>query len=559
MKKNYFIFKIALIMMPGIPLVSIAQDVATFDSLSLDAGSFWNGSTSSYGEYSTTKQDSIFTFENHFSRLDYGFGLMESWGGFSYSKMKDDTTAGYNNQYSAITAGGAKGSENYAVFNLAMGRDTVLLSKDDKLDSVFITNSTYAYLSMKEGDMFAKQFGGTSGDDEDWFLLTIRGLRDGVATDTIEFYLADYSFADNGQDYIVDEWIKVDLADLDTVDMLEFSLTSSDTGDYGMNTPAFFCLDNLSGATFEDLTFTSGEYWNGKSACYGSYPTSFSDGMATFPLVYSINDYGYGVTESFSGFAYSNMKDSTTAGFTNQYSAFPAIGADGSETYALCKNSSVTDSIVLDAATALTGTYITNGTYAVKSMQNGDMFSKQFGGASGDDADWFLLSIYGKNGGNYTDTVEFYLADYRFANNEEDYIVTDWEWVDLSGLGTVDMLEFSLSSSDTGAFGMNTPAYFFIDNFNGDEPVVNTPQEKTTLSDNIKVYPNPFTSFIKIESGNEIASIRLMDISGKIITMMNVNGNSESVEIELNGLESGMYFLQVNGLKSSVTKQIIKK
>ena len=39
----------------------------------------------------------------------------------------------------------------------------------------------------------------------------------------------------------------------------------------------------------------------------------------------------------------------------------------------------------------------------------------------------------------------------------------DWEWVDLSSLGTVAGLEFDLSSSDTGPSGMNTPAYFAMD------------------------------------------------------------------------------------------------
>jgi len=63
------------------------------------------------------------------------------------------------------------------------------------------------------------------------------------------------------------------------------------------------------------------------------------------------------------------------------------------------------------------------------------------------------------------DSVNFYLADYRFADNDSDYIVNSWKYVDLSTLGGVDTYEFDLSSSDTGAFGMNTPAYFCMDQF----------------------------------------------------------------------------------------------
>ena len=62
-----------------------------------------------------------------------------------------------------------------------------------------------------------------------------------------------------------------------------------------------------------------------------------------------------------------------------------------------------------------------------------------------------------------TGEVEFYLADYRFADNGEDYIVDTWEYIDLSSLGAVKSLEFGLSSSDVGDFGMNTPAYFALD------------------------------------------------------------------------------------------------
>jgi hypothetical protein len=59
--------------------------------------------------------------------------------------------------------------------------------------------------------------------------------------------------------------------------------------------------------------------------------------------------------------------------------------------------------------------------------------------------------------------VEFFLADYRFADNGLDYIVDSWEYVELASLGVVKSLEFGLSSSDAGALGMNTPGYFALD------------------------------------------------------------------------------------------------
>ena len=62
-----------------------------------------------------------------------------------------------------------------------------------------------------------------------------------------------------------------------------------------------------------------------------------------------------------------------------------------------------------------------------------------------------------------TGTKDYYLADLRDA--EKAYIINDWRYVDLSGLGKVSKLGFELSSTDNGDYGMNTPAYFCFDNF----------------------------------------------------------------------------------------------
>ncbi|GAF91706.1 unnamed protein product, partial [marine sediment metagenome] len=120
--------------------------------------------------------------------------------------------------------------------------------------------------------------------------------------------------------------------------------------------------------------------------------------------------------------------------------------------------------ITLDTADVVEGLYVTNNNYVCYAMLDGDAFSKKFGGDSGNDPDWFLLTITGKDvDGVVTSTVDFYLADYRFADNSADYIVNTWQYVDLTSLGAVKSLEFSLSSSDVGDWGMNTPAYFALD------------------------------------------------------------------------------------------------
>jgi hypothetical protein len=169
------------------------------------------------------------------------------------------------------------------------------------------------------------------------------------------------------------------------------------------------------------------------------------------------------------GFAYSQTTDTTTPGPANQFSAVTGAGVGGSATYAIgfpggTVDASLVTRIDLGAELAVAGAYFTNTTWAAHSMQNGDAFAKRFGGASGDDPDFFRLTVTGYDGlGGVTGAVEFFLADYRFADGALDYIVMDWTWVDLSALGFVSRLDFTLASSDTGFGFINTPAYFAMD------------------------------------------------------------------------------------------------
>lgn len=172
-----------------------------------------------------------------------------AWDGWAISSVVDTETPGFLNEFAVISGSGFDGSSNYAVsYKFEAGNPIQLLgaAAAAPVAGFYVNNGTYPYLSMLDGDNVAKKFGGESGDDEDFFLLTIKGFLNGTQkTETVEFYLADYRFSDNSMDYIVDEWTYVDLLPLGNVDSLSFVLTSSDNGDFGMNTPAYFCIDNL--------------------------------------------------------------------------------------------------------------------------------------------------------------------------------------------------------------------------------------------------------------------------------------------------------------------------
>ncbi|MEO1259536.1 MAG: DUF4465 domain-containing protein [Bacteroidota bacterium] len=216
------------------------SQIADFENFNLGTDSFLNGSDGNGG----------FESGGYFFPNNYGvYGPYEFWDGWSISSMTDATTPGLGNQYSAITGAGADGSDTYAV-SYVFGESVIKmhLMEDDFTFpmSMQVTNSTWAYFSMLEGDGIANKFGGLDGNAPDFFLLTIKGYVNGQLTsDSIDFYLADYRFDNNSLDYIVDEWTEIDLMPLGHVDSLAFTMNSSDTSSFGFNTPAYFCMDNL--------------------------------------------------------------------------------------------------------------------------------------------------------------------------------------------------------------------------------------------------------------------------------------------------------------------------
>ncbi len=219
--------------------ISRADQVITFENLGLPPNSYENNAGLS-GQFVVDGAQ----FNNSY---DSTFG---SWSGWAMSTTTDTTTPGYTNQYSAITGAGADNSLTYAVaytsgatanpfnpsgsyINLAPGTTPV---------SVQVTNTTYAYLSMLNGDQFAHKFG-----PGDFFLLDVQGYSGpngtGVKTGEVDFYLANFLGSNS---YIINTWQTLNLASLANAESLQFGLSSSDNDPiYGMNTPAYFAIDNL--------------------------------------------------------------------------------------------------------------------------------------------------------------------------------------------------------------------------------------------------------------------------------------------------------------------------
>jgi hypothetical protein len=187
-------------------------------------------------------------------------------------------------------------------------------------------------------------------------------------------------------------------------------------------------------------------------------------------------------------------------------------------------------------------------------MKNGDSFAKKFGGTGGNDPDFFKVIIRGfKDGLMKTDSVRYFLADFRNTDNAQDYIVKTWQYVNTSVLGAVDSIKFFMYSSDVGTFGINTPLFFGLDQFT--VTYLNSEGVKETAKNELTVYPNPFRSTITIEGMPTTgATATLQDMCGRIIDCK-ISGNT----LDLESLKNGIYFIRLTNSSGSVVKKIVKE
>jgi len=217
---------------------STAQVLANFENFNLKQGEHLNNAAPEHG----FKSGSIELPNFYDTQFDF-------WSGFAISADTNTTTPGFLNQYSVIAGQGASGSTSYGVGYIF---DPIIVRLQPNaigkpMIGMYVNNSTYTYLSVRDGDAFAKKFGGETGKDPDFLLLTIKKYSGGaIDDDSINIYLADYRFTDPKKDYIISEWTYVDLTTLGEVDSLIMRMTSSDVGVFGMNTPAYVCLDEVS-------------------------------------------------------------------------------------------------------------------------------------------------------------------------------------------------------------------------------------------------------------------------------------------------------------------------
>lgn len=529
----------------------------TFDNMLLSkSDTFNNGADNSAG----------LSHYGRFFNNEYDTAFGGSWNGWALSNMTDDSTEGFGNQYSSITGSGVDATPNYVV-----GYKEPYIKFDSAIDltGAYFTNSTYVYNDMLNGSGFSKKFGGASGSDPDYFKVYITVFLEGTPSAQTSFYLADFRNSDDSKDYIVDDWIYVDFNNIIDKnvkgDSIVFVFESSDNGQWGMNTPAYFCMDELN--TLSNLL---------EFPQFGEFPEDTfdngSDNAGGFVVNHLFFPNSYNQQwSSWSGWSTSSKYDDSTEGFGNQYSAMMTIPATIPESPWVYHNYHFVNSAVnneirtpydidgqsdlifgLVAAPTPVSFEITNSTYAYYDMLNGSGFSKKFGGTSGNDPDFLRVLVRSEaRNGDVLATDTIYLADFRFADNSKDYILKDWKRVTKV---SCDKLTFEMQSSDNGMWGMNTPAYFCL---SLSQEIPGSIDDK--LLTKFETYPNPTTGDVTIQANNTIENVQVFGIDGRLVKEIAPNALLSSIRINLKDQQSGVYFVQIETAYGFSTKKIIKQ
>lgn len=222
---------------------------------------YWKN-TFNTGDVNVTSQ--IFKFSH--SATDWGGAF--SWYGFTVSNVTDNSNhighQGWINSQWGCMAKGGEGAEGtpfiiaYAPEIYGMngssydgGFKESLYTNWIKIDNspankykaigVYICNHPWTYYTIQDGDTPARKF-----EKGDYLKLKAYGVKaDNTITDPVELYMADYRSEDEAKWTMSKRWEWMDLRSLGEVQYVFFTMETTDVGQYGANTPLYFCLDRF--------------------------------------------------------------------------------------------------------------------------------------------------------------------------------------------------------------------------------------------------------------------------------------------------------------------------
>ena len=180
--------------------------------------------------------DGVFRLSHLPSEMSYG---ESSWEGFTLSTVSQDTAC----VFGCVANGGLDSIATPYVIGYysewvssSQGYSSNIIDFNGEFypEYVYICQNSNTMEGITHGVFNSRPF-----TQEDTLTLIIQALDSTMQpTATIIYYLAIDGTCNEG-------WVKVPLTALDQTSCLSFSMTTTDIGDWGANTPLYFALDGL--------------------------------------------------------------------------------------------------------------------------------------------------------------------------------------------------------------------------------------------------------------------------------------------------------------------------
>lgn len=148
--------------------------------------------------------------------------------------------------------------------------------------------------------------------------------------------------------------------------------------------------------------------------------------------------------------------------------------------------------------------------------------------------DFLKLIAKGFKDGAETGSTEYYLADYRGDSLIQS---TSWEWFNLSSLGSVDYIAFTMESTDNGQWGINTPTYFCLDKL--------TLEGENSSIENEKETEKAYRIGSVLYNLPENATVQVFDFSGKLLQSVKIT----TPTLDIVGTQSIIRVISSNGVQ----------
>lgn len=293
--KSFYFTTVAMLSLGTAIAQTASDDVIILDlskattSLSFDeSNGMWEGT---YDDDETEIESQVFSI------VHGSYAEWKTWWGFTASNSTDNKfqSEPLTYQFSNMALGGILLNEDGSIktndFGAPVtGKEMPYLVGYPKSEILFNTGKTYevvgAYFNLNSytfysvlyGDSYSRAF--TDGDD---LKLIVHGVDMEENEKIVEISLASFN---NGLLTASTGWKYVDLSSLGEVEEIYFTMTSTDSGEWGMNTPGYFCLDKLMVRESSESSFITDIDYGSNRIFYDRFNKVIKLGNSNFAIIY---------------------------------------------------------------------------------------------------------------------------------------------------------------------------------------------------------------------------------------------------------------------------------